>query len=87
MSFIKAQERYDAMLPPEGEEEHAYSGDVVVGDTLFTYWYGQIVSVMIDENGTTVPYAQWQGSESLVEEADIKASELWSAELGDQDDY
>ena len=87
MSFTKAQESYDAQLPPEGDEGHAYSGDVVVGDTLFTYWYGQIVSVMIDEEGTTVPYAQWQGSESLVEEADIKASELWSAELGDQDDY
>jgi hypothetical protein len=42
---------------------------------------------MIDEDGTEVPYAQWQGSKSLVEEADIKAAELWNAEVGDQDDY
>jgi hypothetical protein len=87
MSFTRAQAAYDAMLPEEDSEEHSYSGDVVVGDTLFTYWYGQIVSVMIDDEGTTVPYAEWKGPDSLVAEADIKASELWSAELGDQDDY
>jgi hypothetical protein len=87
MSFTRAQAAYDAQLPPEDPGEHSYSGDVVVGDTLFTYWYGQIVSVMIDEDGTEVPYAQWQGSKSLVEEADIKAAELWNAEVGDQDDY
>jgi hypothetical protein len=88
MSFTKAQESYDAMLPPEGEEEHSYSGDVVVGDTLFTYLHGQIVTVMIDEDGTEVPYAQWQGSEDLVREADVEAAELWNAELEEmQNDY
>jgi hypothetical protein len=88
MSFTRAQAAYDAQLPPEDPGEHSYSGDVVVGDTLFTYWYGQIVSVMIDEDGTEVPYAQWKGSKSLVEEADIKAAELWNAELEEmQNDY
>ena len=43
---------------------------------------------MIDEDGTEVPYAQWKGSKSLVEEADIKAAELWNAELEEmQNDY
>lgn len=87
MSFTRAQAAYDAQLPEEDPEEHSYSGDVVVGDTLFTYWHGQIVSVMIDEEGTTIPYAQWQGSDELVREADAEAAELWSAELGNQDDY
>lgn len=87
MSFTRAQAAYDAMLPEEDSEEHSYSGDIVVGDTLFTYWYGQIVSVMIDDEGTTVPYAEWKGPDSLVAEADVEATELWNAELGDQDDY
>jgi hypothetical protein len=87
MSFTRAQAAYDAMLPEEDPEEHEYSGDVVVGDTLFTYLHGRIVSVMIDDEGTTVPYAEWKGPDSLVAEADVEAAELWSAELGDQDDY
>jgi hypothetical protein len=87
MSFTRAQAAYDAMLPQEDPEEHSYSGDIVVGDTLFTYLHGRIVSVMIDEDGTEVPYAKWQGSDELVREADVEATELWNAELGDQDDY
>ena len=88
MSFIRAQAAYDAQLPPEDPEEHEYSGDIVVGDTLFTYLHGQIVTVMIDEDGTEVPYAQWQGSEDLVREADVEAAELWNAELEEmQNDY
>jgi hypothetical protein len=87
MSFTRAQAAYDAMLPEEDPEEHSYSGDIVVGDTLFTYLNGRIVSVMIDEDGTEVPYAKWHGSDELVREADVEAAELWSAELGDQDDY
>ena len=88
MSFTKAQERYDAQLPPEDPEEHEYSGDVVVGDTLFTFLRGQIVSVMIDDEGTTVPYAQWHGSDELVQEADTEAAELWNAQLEEmQNDY
>lgn len=88
MSFIRAQAAYDAMLPPDDPEEHEYSGDIVVGDTLFTYLHGQIVTVMIDEDGTTVPYAQWQGSDELVREADFEAAELWNAELEEmQNDY
>lgn len=88
MSFTRAQAAYDAQLPEEGPEEHEYSGDVVVGDTLFTFLRGQIVSVMIDDEGTTVPYAQWQGSEALVKEADIEAAELWNAQLEEmQNDY
>ena len=87
MSFTRAQAAYDAQLPEEDPEEHEYSGDVVVGDTLFTYLHGRIVSVMIDEDGTEVPYAKWQGSDELVREADVEAAEQWNAELGDQDDY
>jgi hypothetical protein len=88
MSFTSAQQHYDAMLPEEDPEEHEYSGDIVVGDTLFTYWYGQIVSVMIDDEGTTVPYAEWKGPDSLVAEADVEATELWNAELEEmQNDY
>lgn len=87
MSFTKAQARYDAQLPPEDPEEHSYSGDVVVGDTLFTYWYGKIILVTIDEEGTTIPYTEWKGPDSLVVEADVKASEQWSAELEGKDGY
>jgi hypothetical protein len=88
MSFTSAQQHYDAMLPEEDPEEHSYSGDIVVGDTLFTYLHGRIVSVMIDEDGTEVPYAKWQGSDELVREADVEATELWNAELEEmQNDY
>ena len=88
MSFTRAQAAYDAMLPPDDPEEHEYSGDIVVGDTLFTYLHGQIVTVMIDEDGTEVPYSEWQGSDELVKEADTEAAELWSAELEEmQNDY
>jgi len=88
MSFTKAQQHYDAMLPPDDPEEHSYSGDIIVGETLFTYLHGQIVSVMIDEDGTEVPYSEWQGSEDLVREADVEAAELWDAQLEEmQNDY
>jgi hypothetical protein len=43
---------------------------------------------MIDEDGTEVPYAKWQGSDELVREADVEATELWNAELEEmQNDY
>jgi hypothetical protein len=93
MTLQAAQQHYDNMLPPEYPEDHSYTGEVVVEDengepTLFTFQDGQIVTVMIDEDGTEVPYAQWNGCEKLVVKADEEASELWNAELEEmQNDY
>jgi hypothetical protein len=93
MTLQSAQQHYDNMLPPEYPEDHSYTGEVYVEDesgepTLFTFQDGQIVTVMIDEDGTEVPYAQWNGCEKLVSKADAEASELWDAELEEmQNDY
>ena len=92
MTIKAAQQHYDNMLP-EYPEDHSYTGEVVVDDdngepTLFTFEDGQIVTVMIDEDGTEVPYAQWNGCDKLVSKADAEASELWNAELEEmQNDY
>ena len=56
MSFTKAQERYDAQLPPEDPEEHEYSGDVVVGDTLFTFCINEAGVAGEGETATGVLY-------------------------------
>lgn len=93
MTLQAAQTRYDNMLPPEYPEDHSYTGEVYVEDecgepTLFTFQDGQIVTVMIDEDGTEVAYAQWNGCDKLVSKADAEASELWNAELEEmQNDY
>jgi ribosomal protein L21E len=76
MSLQSAQIAYDLQLPQEYPEQR-HTGDVVVGETLFTYNYGKIVSVMIDEDGTEVPYSEWNGAATLVEEADAIAYDLW----------
>jgi predicted SnoaL-like aldol condensation-catalyzing enzyme len=93
MTLQSAQQHYDNMLPPEYPEDHEYTGEVYVEDesgepTLFTFQDGQIVTVMIDEDGTEVPYAQWNGCDTLRAKADAEASELWDAELEEmQNDY
>jgi hypothetical protein len=93
MTLQSAQARYDNMLPPEYPEGHEYTGEVYVEDesgepTLFTFYDGKIVTVMIDEDGTEVPYAQWKGCDKLVAKADAEASELWNAELEEmKNDY
>lgn len=93
MSFTSAQQHYDNMLPPEYPEDHSYTGEVYVEDetgepTLFIFQDGQIVAVTIDEDGTEVPYAQWNGCDKLITKADKEASELWNAELEEmQNDY
>ena len=84
MSLSAAQERYDNMQPPESEPEHSYTGDVVLDDengepTLFVFRCGAILAVSIDENGTIIPYSQWNGSDDLAAKADAEAAELWSA--------
>ena len=93
MTLQSAQTRYDNMLPPEYPEGHEYTGELYVEDetgepTLFEFKDGKIVKVMIDENGTEVPYAQWKGCDKLVAKADAEAFELWDAELEEmQNDY
>jgi hypothetical protein len=93
MTLRSAQQHYDSMLPPEYPEDHSYTGEVYVEDdsgepALFTFYDGQIVTVMSDEDGTEVPYAQWKGCDNLVAKADADASELWNAELEEiQNDY
>lgn len=87
------QERYDNMLPAEYPEDNSYTGEVVVDDdngepTLFEFEDGKIVAVSIDEDGTMIPYAKWNGCDKLAEKADAQASELWDAELEEmQNDY
>jgi hypothetical protein len=61
-----------------------YTGDVVLDDengepTMFSFYFGKIVAVSIDENGTMIPYAQWNGSDDLAAKADAEAAEMWSA--------
>jgi hypothetical protein len=85
MTLAAAQERYDNALPEESPEDHRFTGYVVVeddngDDTLFTFEDGKIVTVMIDEDGTEVPYAQWHGCEKLVTKADAEAFEIWESE-------
>jgi hypothetical protein len=93
MSLAAAQERYDNQLPEEMPEGHNYTGDVVLDDengepTMFSFYFGKIVAVSIDENGTTVPYAQWNGSDNLAEKADAEAAEMWEAQIKEmQNDY
>lgn len=84
MTLQAAQERYDNMLPPEYLEEHCYTGEIVVEDdngepTLFEFFMGQIHAASIDEDGTMVPYAKWNGCDKLAEKADAQASAIWSA--------
>ncbi len=93
MTLQAAQARYDNMLPPEYPEGHEYTGEVYVEDesgepTLFTFYDGKIVKVMIDEDGTEVPYAQWNGCGELAATAHAEAAEMWDAELEEiQNDY
>ena len=84
MTLRAAQQRYDNMQPEELPEGHFYTGDVVLDDengepTLFEFYCGAILAASIDENGTMIPYAQWNGSEELAAKADAKAAELWGA--------
>jgi hypothetical protein len=84
MSLAAAQKRYDNMQPEEMPEGHCYTGDVVLDDengepTMFSFYFGKIVAVSIDENGTMIPYAQWDGSDELAAKADAEAAEIWSA--------
>lgn len=84
MTLRAAQQKYDNMLPPEMPEGHCYTGEIVVEDdngepTLFEFFWGQIRAVSIDEDGTMIPYAQWNGCDKLAEKADAEASEIWSA--------
>lgn len=93
MTLQSAQQHYDNMLPPEYPEDHEYTGEVVVDDdngepTLFEFEDGKIVAVSIDEDGAMIPYAQWNGCDTLRAKADAEASELWNAELEEmQNDY
>lgn len=93
MTLAAAQQHYDNMLPPEYPEGHEYTGEVYVEDesgepTLFTFYDGKIVKVMIDEDGTEVPYAQWNGCGELAATAHAEAAEMWDAELEEmQNDY
>jgi hypothetical protein len=93
MSLQAAQQHYDNMQPEEYPEEHGYTGEVVVEDesgepTLFEFEGGKIVSVSIDDDGTMIAYAQWNGCDTLRAKADAEASELWNAILEDmQNDY
>jgi len=84
MSLAAAQERYDNMQPEEMPEGHSYTGEVVLDDengepTLFEFYCGMITDVSIHEDGTMIPYAQWNGSDELAAKADAEAAEMWSA--------
>jgi hypothetical protein len=84
MSLAAAQERYDNQLPEEMPEGHNYTGEVVLDDengepTLFEFYCGMITDVSIHEDGTMIPYAQWDGSDELAAKADAEAAEMWSA--------
>lgn len=84
MSLAAAQERYDNMQPEEMPEGHCYTGDVVLDNengepTLFVFHFGAILAVSIDENGTIIPYSQWNGSDDLAAKAYAEAAEIWSA--------
>ena len=84
MTLKAAQERYDNMLPENPDGHHLYTGDVVLDDengepTLFVFHCGAILAVSIDEDGTMIPYSQWNGSDDLAARADAEAAELWGA--------
>jgi hypothetical protein len=84
MSLAAAQERYDNMQPEEMPEGHNYTGEVVLDDengepTLFEFYCGMITDVSIHEDGTMIPYAQWNGSDDLAAKADAEAAEMWGA--------
>lgn len=77
MTLRSAQERYDNMQPPESEPKHSFTGDVVIDDTLFKFEDGYIIEVSTDEDGTMIPYTQWNGSDELVAKADEEAQTSW----------
>jgi hypothetical protein len=80
MDITTAQQAYDLRLPDEWPD-HRFTGEVFAGDNLFLYENGRIFSVIIDDEGTQVPYSEWEGCMTIVRDADIQAYLYWKKEV------
>lgn len=76
MTFQKAQEKYDNMLPDDDEDyEHRYHGEIVVQGIAFNYDDGELYEISVPPELWPLTYEEQR---VYLAQADGEAYESWT---------
>lgn len=76
MTFQKAQEKYDNMLPDDDEDyEHRYHGEIVVQGIAFNYDDGELYEISVPPELWPLTYEEQR---VYLSQANAEAHEAWT---------